>query len=581
MDLESKILAIVNNRAEGLFGVKMTGLFSLAETPNREVGDLALSCFLVAQTLKISPVEVATRLSVELAKDEFFISAKNFGPYINLIINNDSLFTAVLKVKNKLKFDRSKVILEYLSPNTNKPLHLGHVRNGSLGMAISNSLEAVGAKLKRVSLINDRGIHICKSLIAWEKFGNGETPETAKIKGDHLVGKYYVEFAKRSETDPQLIVEASEALKKWEAGDPAILATWKKLNAWVYAGWAETYKTFGFVFSKFDYESKTYKLGKDIVEAGLKRGVFTKGPEGAITFTLPDKFGKEENGGLKKVTLLRADGTSVYITQDLGTATRRFESEGQPDKMLYVVGSEQVYHFQCLKEILKALGSPAGNKIKHLSYGMVTLPDGKMKSREGKVVDADDLATEMITLAKTVINEKHAEKNLNRGEIERRAKIIGLGAIKFYILRFGAGSDIRFNPEESIAFEGVTGPYIQYTYARIQSIAKKAGYCKRFLVKDLAEPKVLGANLEERDLALKLLAYPEKLKAAAENFDPALLANYLYELAKIFNHFYHCQSIISAGSNKLLRGRLALALKAAEILKAGLGVLGIETLKEM
>lgn len=569
-----KVRAVLTDKYPDFSG---TGL-SLGFAPDIKFGDFALPCFVLAKELKSSPVEISALIAATLFGDDFFIRIESAGPYVNFTVKAEFLFADLMNLEqNDCRLSEGeRIILEYLAPNTNKPLHLGHVRNGCLGMALANILAYTGYDVTRASLVNDRGIHICKSMLAWQKFGNGETPESTGEKGDHFVGRYYVKFAQESDNDPKLIEEARAMLQKWEARDPEILALWHKMNAWVYDGFAKTYKTLGFNFDKFYYESDLYNLGKDIVADGLKRGVLKKEADGSIAFPLPvEKFGLDQDDQPKKVTLLRGDGTSVYITQDLGVAHKRFVEE-KFSQAIYVVGSEQIYHFKCLIEVLRALGFAWADNIKHLSYGMVYLPEGKMKSREGKIVDADNLAVELIDLAKAAVLEKNAVANLDEAEISCRAHKIGIGALKFFILRVGADVDIHFNPKESISFEGVTGPYCQYVFARINSILTKAGTV------DMAKSDLaLLGNLEERLLAQKILALPQKIKEAAMSSNPSVVANGVYEIAKAFNQFYHHHQILGEADENLARARLALIAKTAATIEIALNLLGVETLLTM
>jgi len=577
LTVENKILTKVSHILQEKYPNFSGNGLSLNFSPEIKFGDFALPCFLLAKELKSSPLEISSMIAGILFGDNFFVKIEAAGPYVNFTVKAEFLFDDLMNLEQKDCFlsDGEKIILEYLSPNTNKPLHLGHVRNGCLGMAMANILAYVGYDVTRASLVNDRGIHICKSMLAWQKFGNGETPETTGEKGDHFVGRYYVKFAKESDTDPSLNDEAQDMLRRWEARDPEIMALWEKMNSWVYAGFTETYKTLGFNFDKFYYESALYNLGKDIVADGLKRDVLKKEEDGSIAYALPvDKFGLDQDDKEKRVTLLRKDGTSVYITQDLGVAHKRFEEE-KYSRAVYVVGSEQIYHFKCLIEVLRALGFAWADNIKHLSYGMVYLPEGKMKSREGKVVDADNLAAELIDLAKAAVLEKNAESKLDEAEVMARAIKIGIGALKFYILRVSADIDIHFDPKESISFDGVTGPYCQYVFARINSIVEKAGE-----VSEDFDLSLLG-NLEERLLAQKVLALPVKIKEAAQSSNPSVVASGVYEIAKAFNQFYHHHQILGETDKKISAARLALIKKTAAVLKIGLELLGIDTLSAM
>lgn len=575
MAIKKKIEQIIIDSIESILGEKVNNL-KITIPPNQEMGDFAVECFSLANVLKQSPQQIAEKLA-EGIKSEFFTEVKAFGPYLNVKLDNEVYFQEVL---NNLKFsgdkENEKVVIEYLSPNTNKPLHLGHVRNGCLGMSISKIQTYEGRDVSKIILVNDRGVHICKSMLAWQKFGNGETPEITGMKGDHFVGKYYVRFAIESEKDPSLNDEAQVMLQKWEAGDKETVELWKKMNAWVYDGFSKTYEDFVFEFDKFYYESETYKLGKDIILQGLETGVFKKGEGESVYFKLPeDGFGLDENKENKKVILIRKDGTTVYISQDIGTAVSRF-NDYKFDKMIYVVGSEQRYHFKCLVAILKALEYKWAENIFHFSYGMVYLPEGKMKSREGKVVDADNFYEEMFNLARVAVLEKHPD--LDEKEVATRARVIALGAIKFYILKVGAEQDIHFDPKESISFTGFTGPYCQYAYARIAGILRKAGEEKLDYKK--IDYSLLG-NLEERLLLQRIALLNEKIEESAESLSPSTLALHIYETAKTFNQFYHQHQIMGIEDQDLAKARLALISQVAEVLKIGLELLGIEVMESM
>ncbi len=568
-------------------------LLKLEIPPNLEWGDLSLPCFGLAKIKKKSPVEVAEEVAVLLRSEKAqkdglsdkVIEVKAMGPYVNLKLKskfsfgeiyNDVFAKKTVAGATLAGKKREQVMLEYLSPNTNKPLHLGHLRNGVLGMSLANILEARGEDVLKTTLINDRGVHICKSMLAWKKFGNGDTPISTGVKGDHFVGDYYVKFAQEAEVNPELGEEAQLMLKKWEEGDEKVRKIWQRMNDWVWDGFKKTFKVFGFKFDVIYKESETYRLGKDIVLEGLRKGIFQKDAKGAVIFVLPREFGLDENGQRKRVTLLRADGTSVYLTQDLGTAVKRM-NDFVLDKMIYVVASEQNYHFKVLFAVLKALGYTWANKLFHLSYEMVYLPEGKMKSREGKVVDADDLLEEVKNLAKKGLLERHSEKKLSEKEAEKRSLKIALAAIKFYLLRVNPSQTINFNPEESLSFEGFTGPYCQYAYARGSKLLRDGGVdLKEKLETDFSQ---LGSR-SERALLMLIARREEKIKMAEEDFNPAVLANYAFELAKAFNHFYHQESILKAETG-LKKARLALVQTFLLTLEEVLSLLGIEVLAEM
>lgn len=469
----------------------------------------------------------------------------------------------------KLPSTGRRIMVEFSSPNTNKPLHLGHVRNNLLGSSVSNLLAAAGNDVIKTTLVNDRGVHICKSMYAWEKRFNGATPESTGKKGDHLVGDCYVEFAKMEKENPAVMDDVHEMLVKWEEGDPQVRRLWEMMNEWVFAGFEQTYKALGITFDKTYYEHDTYLLGKELVQRGLDMGVFVKDPDGSVWCDLT-------SDGLDRKLLLRSDGTSVYITQDLGTAERRF-SEYKLDSHIYVVGDEQNYHFQVLKLILKKLGFDWADQIFHLSYGMVELPEGKMKSREGTVVDADDLIAKMYDEAKTTSEESGKLAELSEEEKDRLYSMIGLGALKYFILKVDPKKKMLFNPKESIDFNGNTGPFIQYTHARICSILRKAqeqGF-------STSMPDSAELSAKEIRLVKILSSYPQKVSEAASALSPALIANYCYELAKEFNQYYHDTGILKEPDANLRAMRLALISALASVLRRGMNILGIELPERM
>jgi arginyl-tRNA synthetase len=467
--IKNDILNQTEEAVKKVFGEKPE-ILHLGFPPEVNLGDFSVECFPFAKQFKKSPTEIAKLLVDEIPSGTIIQKAEAVGPYLNFKVLNAVLFgdvCAEITAKgdafgNSSIGHEQRVMVEYLSPNTNKPLHLGHIRNGALGMSVSNLLEATGHTVIKANLVNDRGVHICKSMLAWQKWANGATPKSEGVKGDHFVGQWYVRYAQEAEKKVHLEEEIQEMLQKWEFGDSETIELWKTMNSWVYDGFAETYQKLGLEFDTFYYESDTYKLGRDIIEEGLAKKVFYQDDRGAIIFDLPEaEFGRDKQGQLKKVTVLRADGTSVYMTQDIGTALLKV-TEHKLDRSIYVVGSEQNHHFQCLFKILESLGYPWAKGCYHLSYGMVYLPEGKMKSREGKIVDADDLIEEMQELATEEIRKRDPENNLSEKEIKNRAAKIGVGAIKFYLLRVRPSQDIHFDPEESISFEGFTGPYCQY-----------------------------------------------------------------------------------------------------------------------
>lgn len=469
----------------------------------------------------------------------------------------------------KLPSTGRRIMVEFSSPNTNKPLHLGHVRNNLLGSSVSNLLAAAGNDVIKTTLVNDRGVHICKSMYAWEKRFNGATPESTGKKGDHLVGDCYVEFAKMEKENPAVMDDVHEMLVKWEEGDPQVRRLWEMMNEWVFAGFEQTYKALGITFDKTYYEHDTYLLGKELVQRGLDMGVFVKDPDGSVWCDLT-------SDGLDRKLLLRSDGTSVYITQDLGTAERRF-SEYKLDSHIYVVGDEQNYHFQVLKLILKKLGFAWSDQIFHLSYGMVELPEGKMKSREGTVVDADDLIAKMYDEAKATSEESGKLAELSEEEKDRLYSMIGLGALKYFILKVDPKKKMLFNPKESIDFNGNTGPFIQYTHARICSILRKAqeqGF-------STSMPDSAELSAKEIRLVKILSSYPQKVAEAASALSPALIANYCYDLAKEFNQYYHDTGILKEPDANLRSMRLALISALASVLRRGMNILGIELPERM
>lgn len=536
----------------------------------------------LANRIKKSSEEIAKKIKEEIKLNEIIEEVRVVGPYLNFKINKAFLFKEILSeiIEKGNNFGDEKeigkekqIMVEYLCPNTNKPLHIGHIRNGVLGMAVANLFQCLGNKVLKVNLNNDRGIHICKSMLAWQKWANGQTPELIGVKGDHFVGqwyiRYYQEANKNLEIEEELKKEAREMLQKWEAGNSEIIKLWQMMNKWAYQGFEETYKELGLKFDIFNYESETYKLGKEIVEYGLKKGIFIKTGEGAVIAEL-------ENS--QKITLLRQDGTAVYITQDLGTAKSRFDNY-QIDELIYVIGKEQDFYFKNLLKILEKLGFEWFKKMRHLSYGMINLPEGKMKSREGKVIDADDLISEMNKLAIEEIKKRHSELSLD--EINERAKKIGIAAIKFYLLRVNPKQEIAFNPSESISFDGFTGPYCQYVYARASGILQKTNLSisDADKLKDI-DFSVLN-NERESTLLRYLIQFPEKIKLSANEFNPSIIAEHIFEIAKAFNNFYAFCPAFSAENENLKKARLILIKATAIAIKKGLELLGIEVLKKM
>ncbi|MCK4923301.1 MAG: arginine--tRNA ligase [Bacteroidales bacterium] len=568
-------------------------LIQLQKTRKDFTGDYTLVVFPLVKMARKSPEntaeEIGNYLQNLLAEIESYNVIKGF---LNFTITpeywNNFLFEIGAEKNygiNPIDKGKPSVMVEFSSPNTNKPLHLGHIRNNLLGYSISNILEASGRKVIKVNLVNDRGIHICKSMLAWQKAGKNETPSEDK-KGDKLVGEYYVAFDKaykaelaelekkglskeEAEKKSPLMLETREMLRKWEAGDQEVLELWKTMNSWVYEGFDKTYKTMGVSFDKIYYESDTYKLGKELVEEGLKNSVLSQKSDKSIWADLTED-------GLDSKLLLRADGTSVYMTQDLGTARQRFK-DFNIDKHIYVVGNEQNYHFQVLALILKKLGFEWAEKIFHLSYGMVELPEGKMKSREGTVVDADDLMNDMIVTAKDMSEEMGKLSEIQEEEKELIYRQVGLGALKYFILKVDPKKNMTFNPTESIDFNGNTGPFIQYTHARIRSILRKAE------AEGVISSNSSDHKPEEKEISLiKLLFdFPDIIESSAREMSPALIANYMYEIAKEFNQFYHDHSILKAESETIKEFRLALAEVCSHVIKSGMGLLGIEVPERM
>jgi len=556
-------------------------------------GDITVVIFPFLKLIKGNPIEIGNAVGNYLAQNVEEISKFNtVSGFLNLVVSEKYYKNIFYINYNNKEFGYTKpldsdkaILVEYSSPNTNKPLHLGHIRNNLLGYSVAEILKASGKKVYKTQIINDRGIHICKSMLAWEKFGNGETPETSGIKGDHLVGKYYVEFDKiykkeiqnliqngKSEEEAKktvpIIVEAQEMLRKWEAGDAEVVALWKKMNQWVYDGFSQTYQNLGVDFDSYYYESNTYLLGKEVVQLGLEKGVFEKDPDGSVWIDLTDE-------GLDRKIVLRSDGTAVYMTQDIGTAIQRVKDYPDIGGMVYTVGNEQDYHFKVLFLIIKKLGFDWAQHLYHLSYGMVELPSGKMKSREGTVVDADDLMKEMTTTAQNISEELGKLDGYSTDEKATLYKTIGLGALKYYMLKVDPKKQMMFNPEESVDFNGNTGPFIQYTYARIQSILRKADF-------DFTEPSnVEEIHPKEKELIKQLLLFPKVIQDAAHSYNPALVANYTYDLVKEYNSFYQTVSILGEENQDKKVFRVQLSYKVGEVIKNAFRLLGIEMPERM
>ena len=572
-------------------------MVQLQKTRSEFEGSLTLVVFPFVKMARKSPEQTAQELGEYLAANCEAVSKFNVVKgFLNLSISDEAWLNLLKDIDENDHFgekvaneDAPLVMIEYSSPNTNKPLHLGHVRNNLLGWSLAQIMQANGNKVVKTNIVNDRGIHICKSMLAWQKWGNGETPETSGKKGDHLIGDYYVAFDKHyrdeikdlvaqgmdeelAKQEAPLIKEAHEMLVKWENNDPEVRALWEKMNNWVYAGFDETYKKMGVSFDKIYYESQTYLKGKAKVEEGLAKGLFERHEDNSVWADLT-------NEGLDQKLLLRSDGTSVYMTQDIGTADMRFR-DYPIDKMIYVVGNEQNYHFQVLSLLLDKLGYKWGKDLVHFSYGMVELPNGKMKSREGTVVDADDLVATMIADARTMSDDKvNKLEGISEEEKNEIARIVGMGALKYFILKVDARKNMLFNPEESIDFNGNTGPFIQYTHARIRSILRKAE------AEGLTLPATLAADMpvneKEMQLIQKLSEYGAAVTQAGKDYSPSGVANYCYELTKEFNQFYHDYSILGADTLEQKTVRLVLAANVAKTIKNGMRLLGIEVPERM
>ncbi|AOC95383.1 MULTISPECIES: arginine--tRNA ligase [Flavobacterium] len=592
MSLQQILTPSIQKAIQALFDVTVDKI-EFQTTRKEFEGDITMVIFPLLKVIKSNPAELGNKIGNYLVENVSEVARFNVvSGFLNIVISDSYYVNFFNGIKDQKQFgfvapnpDEKAVMVEYSSPNTNKPLHLGHVRNNLLGYSVAEILKASGKKVYKTQIINDRGIHICKSMLAWEKFGNGETPETSGLKGDKLVGKYYVEFDKaykneinglietgkteeEAKKQAPIIIEAQDMLKKWEAGDEKVIALWKKMNEWVYDGFATTYTNLGVDFDKYYYESNTYLLGKDVVQVGLDKGVFEKDPDGSVWIDLTDE-------GLDRKIVLRSDGTAVYMTQDIGTAIQRVKDMPDVGGMVYTVGNEQDYHFKVLFLILKKLGFDWASSLYHLSYGMVDLPSGKMKSREGTVVDADDLMQDMTDTAKQISEDLGKLDSYSDEEKAKLYKTIGLGALKYYILKVDPKKRILFNPEESVDFAGNTGPFIQYTYARIQSIIRKADFdfSNKIEIEELHE--------KEKELVKQIELFPEVIQNAAQNHSPALIANYTYDLVKEYNSFY--QSVHILGEVDLTKKifRVQLSQKVAEVIKSAFHLLGIEVPERM
>ena len=598
MDIQKVITSAVLKAVKELYGADMPEkMVQLQNTKEGFEGNLTIVVFPFLKTSRKKPEDTAQEIGQWLKENCEAISGFNVVKgFLNLVIAPAAWISLLNDINADDHFGEKKatdesplVMIEYSSPNTNKPLHLGHVRNNLLGWSLAQIQAANGNRVVKTNIVNDRGIHICKSMLAWLKWGNGETPETAGKKGDHLIGDYYVAFDKhyreeikeliaqgmdeeKAKQEAPLIKEAHEMLVKWEQNDPEVRALWEKMNSWVYAGFDETYKALGVSFDKIYYESQTYLKGKAKVEEGLEKGLFERHEDNSVWADLTDE-------GLDKKLLLRSDGTSVYMTQDIGTAEMRFQ-DYPIDKMIYVVGNEQNYHFQVLSILLDRLGFKWGKELVHFSYGMVELPNGKMKSREGTVVDADDLIQAMIEGARKVSEEAGKSKDLSEEERNEIARICGMGALKYFILKVDARKNMLFNPEESIDFNGNTGPFIQYTYARIRSILRKAEE-QGINIPASLETKESPINQKEIDLIQKMQAYGATVEQAGKDYSPSGIANYCYELTKEFNSWYHDYSVLNAEDEPTKVTRLILAKNVAKIIRNGMALLGIEVPERM
>ncbi|MCS2303377.1 arginine--tRNA ligase [Bacteroides ovatus] len=605
MKIEDKLVASVISGLKALYGQEVPEkMVQMQKTKKEFEGHLTLVVFPFLKMSKKGPEQTAQEIGEYLKANDPAVAAFNvIKGFLNLTIASATWIELLNEIQADEQYGLMQVtdasplvMIEYSSPNTNKPLHLGHVRNNLLGNALANIVAANGNKVVKTNIVNDRGIHICKSMLAWKKYGNGETPETSGKKGDHLVGDYYVSFDKhykaevkelmakftaqgmsgdeakaKAEAESPLMQESREMLVKWEAGDPEVRGLWEMMNNWVYAGFDETYKKMGVSFDKIYYESNTYLEGKEKVMEGLEKGFFYKKEDGSVWVDLTAE-------GLDHKLLLRGDGTSVYMTQDIGTAKLRF-ADYPINKMIYVVGNEQNYHFQVLSILLDKLGFEWGKSLVHFSYGMVELPEGKMKSREGTVVDADDLMEEMIATAKETSQELGKLDGLTQEEADDIARIVGLGALKYFILKVDARKNMTFNPKESIDFNGNTGPFIQYTYARIQSVLRKAAESGIVISEQI--PAGIELSEKEEGLIQMVADFAAVVKQAGEDYSPSIIANYTYDLVKEYNQFYHDYSILREENEAVKVFRIALSANVAKVVRLGMNLLGIEVPSRM
>lgn len=592
MSLSNILTPPIEKAIQTLFDVTIDKIEFQATRKEFE-GDITMVIFPLLKLVKSNPVELGNKIGNYLVENVSEVARYNVvSGFLNIVISDTYYLNFFNEIRNTSQYgfvtpsaDDKAVMVEYSSPNTNKPLHLGHVRNNLLGYSVAEILKASGKKVYKTQIINDRGIHICKSMLAWQKFGNGETPESTGLKGDKLVGNYYVAFDKaykdeinqliaQGKTEEEakksapIILEAQQMLLDWESGKPEVIALWKKMNQWVYDGFGTTYKNLGVDFDSYYYESNTYLLGKDVVQVGLDKGIFEKDPDGSVWIDLTDE-------GLDRKIVLRSDGTAVYMTQDIGTAIQRVKDMPDVGGMVYTVGNEQDYHFKVLFLILKKLGFDWASNLFHLSYGMVDLPSGKMKSREGTVVDADDLMNEMTDTAQKISEDLGKLDGYSDVEKAKLYNTIGLGALKYYILKVDPKKRILFNPEESVDFAGNTGPFIQYTYARIQSILRKADF------DFVANASIEELHEKEKELVKQLELFPEVIQNAAHNHSPALIANYTYDLVREYNSFYQAVSILGETDLNKKTFRVQLSKKVADVVADAFSLLGINVPERM
>jgi arginyl-tRNA synthetase len=592
MSLSNILTPSIEKAIQTLFDVTIDKI-EFQTTRKEFEGDITMVIFPLLKLVKSNPIELGNKIGNYLVENVAEVARFNVvSGFLNIVISDNYYLNFFNGIRNVDKFgfvtpsaDDKAVMVEYSSPNTNKPLHLGHVRNNLLGYSVAEIIKASGKKVYKTQIINDRGIHICKSMLAWQKFGNGETPESTSLKGDKLVGNYYVAFDKaykeqinqlisegkteeEAKKSAPIILEAQQMLLDWESGKPEVIELWKTMNQWVYDGFAVSYKNLGVNFDSFYYESNTYLLGKDVVQIGLEKGIFEKDPDGSVWIDLTDE-------GLDRKIVLRSDGTAVYMTQDIGTAIQRVKDMPDVGGMVYTVGNEQDYHFKVLFLILKKLGFDWASNLFHLSYGMVDLPSGKMKSREGTVVDADDLMQEMTDTAQKIAEDLGKLDSYSADEKLKLYNTIGLGALKYYILKVDPKKRILFNPEESVDFAGNTGPFIQYTYARIQSIIRKADF-------DISgTSSIVELHEKEKELVKQLELFPEVIQNAAHNHSPALIANYTYDLVREYNSFYQAVSILGETDLNKKTFRVQLSKKVADVIADAFSLLGINVPERM